>query len=142
MIKKFTTINDFTGQTKQTLENWIASGVQIQAGDWILFPDFGEPLRSVTAADYQAISELNQSVKEKAGADLMKTIFQALKDGAQSDADKHLIMKEVSYVLLGISMGKIQQARDLCAVIPVQAPFTNGVKNALLSMIDNTLSTL
>lgn len=39
-------------------------------------------------------------------------------------------------------MGKIQQARDLAAVIPVAAPFTNGVKNQLLQYIDDALATL
>lgn len=91
MIIKFTDLNSLNAQVRATIENWLASGIDVQPGDWI-FLEFGDPVRLVKSADYQGSAELNQMVKEAVGADLLKTIFQAFKNNQViSDADKHSI---------------------------------------------------
>jgi hypothetical protein len=106
----------------------------LSEGDYVV--DYGSHVAVVT-------SDKQNEIKVLAGMEIMKNIFIAIKDNQTfTDANKHTILKEISYLFTGLAAGKLQQVRDLAAVIPVAAPFTTGVKNYLLGLIDDGIESV
>lgn len=105
-------------------------------GDYIIQDDNGVPVRYVSAADYAADLVLQNIIREEVGKDLIRTIWAALRGSNMTDANKAGVSVAITPVMVMIITGEIQAARFQANATTTTASYSNGVKTALLGLID------
>lgn len=111
-------------------------------GDYIVQDDNGVPVRYVSSSDYTSDLVLQNIVREEVGKDLIRSIWSQLRASALPYSQKAGIATAISPVMGMIRDGEIVAARFLANATATTASYTNGVKTALLNVMDQHIAKL
>lgn len=82
---------------------------------------------------------INEQIREIIGKDATRTLIKAIRTNITNGADKITVVKLLTPVLMFLSDGFIQDARDMANSEPTTSVFTTARKNFVLSEIDKAL---
>lgn len=142
-VPSYVTVDDLDGQgTLGYRVNLEGEGdTRVENGDYI-HAIGGKVYTVIKAADYASNEALRLEVREEMGEELAQTIWQSLTASGLSNAQKAGVATSITTAVVLILSGEISVARDHVSGQATNANFTNGVKNALLAIIDTALTNL
>lgn len=97
----------------------------------------------LSPTDSALIDRLRESEKAQLiGRDLVKDLYQTLKQQNLTQAQEGDIINRITPVLLAVSMGFLRGAREICNNTATGGSFTAGRKTFLLNSIDASIALL
>lgn len=105
--------------------------------EYATLAEYEAAVAAISTTDIALISRLVEAERaERIGRDLLKDLYQTLKQQNLTQAQEADLMNRIFQVLTVIGLGFLRGARDMCNVLPVAGQLTTGRKNFLLAAID------
>lgn len=114
--------------------------IRVTNGDYFIVNN--SEIKVILRSEYLASADSKRIVVKEIAIELLENIIQAFVDLATTDLIKLDILKTVGPCVDMIIANKIQAARIIAAIIPTTTNFTNARKNALLALIDESITKL
>lgn len=135
-------IQDFLIDDKVTLQQvigyrvFIDGDIRIEHGDF-LEVDGQTVKRVIKSAVYASDPKTKQEIKEYIGKECLREIWKAL--DPLSNAVKASILNTISATLVSLLAGEVQVAKIIATGTATTVDFTNGRKNGLIALIDESI---
>lgn len=116
----------------------VPSGFRAANGDCVIIEN--GRIKIILSSDLQTAGELQDSIRDKVGKDVMRVIIKAIRTQVTDSGDRITIAKLLTTVFTLLGDGFIQDARDMASAEPTTTVFTSARKTFILSEIDKGLA--
>ena len=127
------------------MASWVnlqGNDIKLSDGDYIIQDDNNIVTGYITAAQYAVGNGNTQIIKETVSKQCLRTIWQTLSQSGLTDTVKASLINTILSTIVALTAGEVKAALIIANATATTTDFTTARKNALITILNNSIALL